>query len=357
MIRIALSVPLYEFDLDVDVELDPQSVTALFGPSGAGKTTLLETIAGVRTAAAGEIRIDDDVLFSSDEGVHLPPEKRRIGLVPQDALLFPHMSVQRNITYGETSRQPAFDLDSVVAALEIEHLLDRRPALLSGGERQRVALARTLVTGPRLLALDEPLAALDVSLKERILPYLKRVRELYRIPTIVVSHDVSDVLNLADEMLVLDRGKVVARGEPRDILSQPVSSQAFFRAPFENVIDATAVRHDPDEGVTEVETENGLALVVPRQNESVPHRMLFGVFAEDILLALKAPDGLSARNILPGKIASIDERAGVAMLCVETPEPLYVRLTHRAVSQLGLTAGMDVHLIIKTHSLRRLEAT
>jgi molybdate transport system ATP-binding protein len=353
VIHLDLRVPLSHFDLDVRLDLE-SSMTALFGPSGVGKTTLLETIAGLRRPARGEIVVDDAVLYSSSGGIFLPPERRRVGYVPQDALLFPHLSVASNIGYGDRRLGNGITMASVVEALEIDHLLDRRPDRLSGGERQRVALARALVTEPRLLLLDEPLAALDVGLKERILPYLSRVRELYRIPTLVVSHDVFDVLTLCDEVVVLSAGAVVERGVPRRVLTRPGAGGDFFRGRFENVLDAKVVGHDPGEGLTEVETDAGLRLLIPYRPDDSTERVLLGVLAEDILLAKKAPEGLSARNVIEGTIEGVEERQGTAMVRVATPDTLYVRLTHGAVRQLGLSAGQEAQLIIKTHSIHRL---
>lgn len=353
MIRVAVRLPLASFDLDVALDLH-HPVTALFGPSGVGKTSLLETIAGLRRPAEGEIRIDDHLLFSSGAKVSLPPERRRVGYVPQDALLFPHLSVLGNLRFG-LSDGGLISIESVADALEIGHLLGREPRQLSGGERQRVALGRALVSAPRLLLLDEPLAALDVGLKERILPYLRRVRQRFHIPALVVSHDAFDVLTLCDEVVVLEGGRVVGRGAPRQVLSQPGASGAFFRGRFENVLDARVTGQEPDEGITRVETPAGLELVIPHRAGRIGEPALVGVFAEDILIARLRPEGLSARNIIAGTVEALEEREGVAMVRVGAPDPLYVKLTHRAAAQLGLEARTPVHVVIKTHSIHRLD--
>ncbi len=353
MIRARFRVPLTSFDLDVSLAID-KPITALFGPSGAGKTTLLETLAGLRRPVEGEIRIGDEVVFASMEKIFLPPERRRFGYVPQDALLFPHMNVRRNVRYGLRKEPGPLSLESVVSALEIAHLLDRSPRALSGGERQRVALARALVSRPRLLLLDEPVASLDVGLKERILPYLRRVRDLFGIPALVVSHDISDLMGLSDEVIVLEQGKVVERGDPRAVLKRPGAGGAFFHARFENILEASVVEQDPDEGLTRVATARGLSLFIPYRPAPAGERVVLGVLAEDILLAKGAPEGLSARNIIAGVVSAIDEREGVAMVRVDAGEPFYVRLTRRAVTALGLPIGAPVELIIKTHSVHRL---
>jgi molybdate transport system ATP-binding protein len=205
---IALDVTLRQgaFTLAASVKIDSRAA-ALFGPSGAGKTTILDTIAGLRTPDQGSIAIDERVLFSSGARVNIPPHARRIGYVPQDVALFPHMNVRRNLLYGRHSGAPP-DLDRVLSILEIAPLVDRRVTDLSGGERQRVALGRALMSGPSLLLLDEPLAAVDVPLRRRILPYLQRVRDELRIPIVYVSHDREEVEALADTVIHLDNGRV-----------------------------------------------------------------------------------------------------------------------------------------------------
>ena len=206
---IVLDIVLVQgaFTLEMSARLDAP-ITALFGPSGSGKTTTLDAIAGLRTPIRGTIAVNDRVLFSSDSPINLPPHQRHIGYMPQDVALFPHMNVRRNLLYG---RHPGVspDLDRVVGMLEIDRLVDRRVNDLSGGERQRVALGRALMSGPSLLLLDEPLAAVDVPLRRRILPYLQRVRDDLKIPILYVSHDREEVNELADAVVHLDSGRLV----------------------------------------------------------------------------------------------------------------------------------------------------
>ena len=197
------------FTLDISVRLD-RPVTALFGPSGAGKTTVLDAIAGLRTPASGSITINNRVLFDSAAGVNVATHRRHVGYVAQDVALFPHMSVRRNVLYGRREGQKLL-LPAVARMLEIEGLLDRRVPQLSGGERQRVALARALMSAPELLLLDEPLAAVDIERRRRILPYLERVRDELRVPIVYVTHDRSEASQLADEVIVLREGRLVER--------------------------------------------------------------------------------------------------------------------------------------------------
>ena len=195
------------FTLDVHQRFEAQAV-ALYGPSGAGKTTVLDSIAGLRRPSAGAIEVGGHVLFDSERHLDLRPHARQVGYVPQDVALFPHMSVRKNIFYG-IGRGTSTSLDTVLRLLEISPLLDRRVAGLSGGERQRVAIARALMSGPNLLLLDEPLAAVEPSLRERILPYIERVRDELKIPLIYVSHSLDEVRRIADRLLTIDGGRVV----------------------------------------------------------------------------------------------------------------------------------------------------
>ncbi len=208
---IALDFRLWQgsFTLDINIRLDTP-VTALFGPSGAGKTTVLDAVAGLRTPASGSISINDRVVFDSRDGINVPTHRRHVGYVAQDVALFPHMSVRRNVLYGRRDGQK-LALPMVSKMLEIEGLLNRSVPQLSGGERQRVALARALMSAPELLLLDEPLAAVDVERRRRILPYLERVRDELRVPIVYVTHDRSEANQLADEVIVLQEGRVIER--------------------------------------------------------------------------------------------------------------------------------------------------
>lgn len=212
MISLAFTLTQGEFTLTMDERLSGR-VTALFGPSGSGKTTALDAIAGLRTPSSGAITVGERTLFSSANGTNAPPHDRHIGYVPQDVALFPHMNVRRNVLYGRRPRQ-RLELATVVGMLEVSHLLDRRVSELSGGERQRIALARALMSSPELLLLDEPLAAVDLELRRRILPYLERVRDELGIPIIYVTHDAGDVRRFADAVIVLAGGRVTRNGSP-----------------------------------------------------------------------------------------------------------------------------------------------
>lgn len=216
MILLDLQLRQGQFTLVVQARLEAP-ITALFGPSGAGKTTVLDAIAGLRRPCAGSIVVGSRVLFDAASGVNLPAHRRHVGYVAQEAALFPHMNVRRNVLYGRREGQRP-SLEALAAMLEIAPLLDRRVADLSGGERQRVALARALMSAPELLLLDEPLAAVDVERRRRILPFLERVRDQLKVPVVYVTHDRGEAARLADYVVVLEEGRVVNAGPPGDAL-------------------------------------------------------------------------------------------------------------------------------------------
>jgi molybdate transport system ATP-binding protein len=215
-----VQLPLTGLTIEIDATFD-RSITGIFGPSGAGKTSLLDVIAGLRRPTAGKVQLEDTVLFDADTLIHLPPRLRRIGYVPQDLALFPHLNVRANLVYGsrQKSTSDLFSIDHVTEVMEIAHLLGRDVTTLSGGEQQRVAFARAVLSVPRLLLLDEPMSSLDSKLKKRLIPFLLRIRDEFRIPLIYVTHDASELSALCDEVIVLETGRLITRGSPDDALA------------------------------------------------------------------------------------------------------------------------------------------
>src|SRR5215510_11451487 len=350
-------IPLAQFELDIDVTFNAR-VTSIFGPSGFGKTTLFDAIAGLRPIAEGEIDSNGHTIFSSARGVDRPPRQRAIGYVPQEGALFPHLSVRKNILFGANrdakGKAKGISIDHVLDVLEIGDLLNRPVTKLSGGEAQRVALARAILSRPELLLLDEPLAALDIGLKERILPYLGRVRDEFEIPMIYVTHNLSEVLTLADWVLMIKQGELVTQGIPKEALR---SSHAILEIPeeqFENVFTVSLVDSDVDAGRTKVRMQTGEELFIPYVAQPPGPVFQIRISADDIIVATQNPEGTSAGNVLPGIIRRIDIREGQAMLMVLAGEEFYVKVTAAAVKKLGLVVDCHVFLMIKARSFRLL---
>ncbi|KFE68851.1 molybdenum ABC transporter ATP-binding protein [Hyalangium minutum] len=352
MIELSLQLPLARFSLEVEARFASASV-AVMGRSGSGKTSLLESLAGLRREARGRLGVGGRVLLDSAVGVEVPPEARRMGYVPQDSLLFPHLTARENVRFGVRKGRPS-RVDEAVALLELEPLLHRYPATLSGGERQRVALARALATDPALLLLDEPLAALDVALKERVLPYLLRIRDEARVPMLYVTHQLGEARVLAQEALLLEQGRVKAVG-PADTVLGGTTRGALGLEGEENILEGVLER--PAEGGLRLRMAQGLSLWVPDSVElAVGGRAAYAVLAEDILLSMGPLTGVSARNVLEGTVKRIEE-AGVGdrILLVEVAGvPFAVRVTEGAVRELQVAQGSRVFLAVKTSACRRL---
>ena len=353
--KLRCRIPLANFELDIDASFDSR-ITAIFGPSGSGNTTLHDAVGGLGRIVDGEITIDGRTLFSSARRINLPPQQRGVGYVPQEGALFPHLSVRKNILFGAERgyANNSIKTNHVLNVLEIGHLLDRPVTNVSGGEAQRVALARAILSQPELLLLDEPLAALDIGLKEKILPYLGRVRDEFQIPMIYVTHNLTEVLTLADWVLMIKQGKLIAQGIPKQVLR---SSHAILQIPeeqFENVFTVAFVESDEKAGRTRVRLSNGEELFIPYFQQASDRPFQIRISADDIIVATQNPQGISAGNVVPGTIRTIDLLEGQAMLTVFAGEEFYVRLTAAAVSKLALREDSRVFLIMKTRSFHLL---
>jgi molybdate transport system ATP-binding protein len=352
MMEVSLRLPLARFPLEVEARFTSASV-AVMGRSGSGKTSLLEALAGLRRGARGRVAVAGQVLLDSAAGVDVPPEARRMGYVPQDSLLFPHLTARENVRFGVRKGRPS-RVDEAVALLELEPLLQRYPATLSGGERQRVALARALATDPALLLLDEPLAALDVALKERVLPYLLRVRDEARVPLLYVTHQLGEARVLAQEALLLEAGRVRAIGPADSVLGGAARGMLGLEGE-ENILEGVLER--PAGSGPRLRVTEGLALWVPDGPElAAGARAAYAVLAEDILLSMAPLAGISARNVLEGTVRRAEE-AGVGdrVLTVEVAGvPLAVRVTDASMRELGVGVGSPVFLAVKTSACRRL---
>jgi molybdate transport system ATP-binding protein len=343
------------FRLDVDLNLPGRGVTALFGPSGSGKTTCLRCIAGLERHAAGQIRINGEQWQDSTTGSFVPPHQRAVGYVFQDANLFAHLSVKRNLEFGmkrvaENERRVIWE--QATDLLGIGHLLDRMPNRLSGGERQRVGIARALLTSPKLLLLDEPLAALDLKRKQEIMPYLERLHAELEIPVVYVSHAPDEVARLADYLVLIDEGRVVAQGDLRQTLAR-LDLPTAFGEDAGVVIDSVVAEHDLTYHLTRLEFAGGEVLVAKR-DEAVGQHLRFRVHARDVSLALEKAEGTSISNLLGARVEQLvaaDTPAHVLVRLDAQGTPLLARITRRSADQLGVVPGKTLWAQIKTVAL------
>jgi len=354
-LAVAIRHRLGAFELDARFESEGR-LTALFGRSGSGKTSLVNVIAGLIHPDHGKVTIDGETLVDTEQRLDIPAYRRRVGYVFQEARLFPHLSVRQNLLYGQwfTARARRYEtLDRVVELLGLAALLDRRPARLSGGEKQRVAIGRALLTSPRLLLMDEPLASLDEARKGEIMPYLERLRDEVRVPIIYVSHSVPEVTRLATTMVLLDGGKVAGVGPVADVMGRIDLFPAIGRPEAGAVLEMTVVAHDPAYELTTLRSAAG-ELRVPQIDVAVGRPIRVQIRARDIIIGLRRPEELSALNVLSGRIAEIVGHGPVTDLRLDlNGQILIARVTRLTVDRLGLTPGRPVFAIIKSLSVDR----
>lgn len=354
-LRVQIQKKLADFELIVEFSTVP-GITILFGPSGAGKTTILNCIAGLTAPDSGKIAVGDRVFF--DGYTNKASSRRQLGYVFQSLALFPHLSVEANIQYGVKSLS-RLDRDqrcrAILESFRIAHLAKRKPAEISGGERQRVALARSLVVDPCVLLLDEPLAALDAATKSKIVEDLRAWNSAHNIPIVYVTHDREEVFALGDRVLVLDSGRIVAEGNPHEVIRAPRHETVAQLAGFENIFRAIVTGIHQDRGTMTCRLEgSSVELETPLVKAAVGSAMRVGISAGDVLLATVQPVGLSARNIIPGKVISLEQRDVIIVATVACGIEMRTQLTLAARDSLRLRAGSSVWLIVKTHSCHLL---
>ena len=356
MLKVDISHRVGDFALTVAFEASAH-VTALFGRSGAGKTSLVNSIAGLLRPDQGHIEIDGDVLFDHARRINVPVHKRRIGYVFQEGRLFPHLTVQRNLLYGHDLNAGATQLEQpehIIKLLGLEQLLGRYPADLSGGEKQRVAIGRALLSNPRLLLLDEPLAALDAQRKDEILRYLRLLRDETRIPMVYVSHAVEEVLRLADQVVLLAAGRVVASGSVEAVMGRPDLGATAGVFEGGSVIEARVESVDTIDDIATLAFDGG-TLTVGSFGAQPGEAVRVRIRAREVSIALVPPQQISIQNMLCGRIVAMDEPHGssVNVTIAVGAATLRSRITKRAARQLALAPGLTVYALIKAVSLDR----
>lgn len=355
-LRVRARKALGSFVLDAELDVPLTGLTVLFGASGAGKSTLLNLIAGLHRPDAGRVEVGPLVFFDADSKVDVPVERRGLGVVFQDARLFPHLSVRQNLAYGlkrARGRPVSIGLDAVVELLGIGALLARRPHTLSGGERQRVAIGRALLAQPRLLLMDEPLASLDAPRKAELLPYIERLRDALRVPIVYVTHSLDEVLRLATALVLLDGGRVVAAGPLSEVLQASAARRLLGEAQVGTLVFGRVQAHDDRYALTTIACD-GFELRVPRLPLPPGAAVRARLPAREIALALAHPVDVSITNRLPGTVQTVEPHDGpycAVRVRIGPSTVLTVNITRESADRLALAPGLPVWCLIKTVAL------
>ncbi|CCW31167.1 Molybdenum import ATP-binding protein ModC [Xenorhabdus nematophila F1] len=352
MLELDFEQRLGELHMQVATTLPPESITAIFGLSGAGKTSLINVIAGLTRPQKGKVILNDRILVDVEQKIFLPPEKRRIGYVFQDARLFPHYRVKGNLQYGMAPEMKS-QFDNIVGLLGLEHLLSRFPATLSGGEKQRVAIGRALLTGPEILLMDEPLASLDLPRKRELLPYLEKLSEDVKIPVLYVSHSLDEILRLADNVIVMDKGKVRATGSLEEVWASSVLRPWLQKESLSSIVKVSVMEHHQRYQMTAVAAADKV-LWLPLIDAVPGTDLRIRIDASDITLVLEPPRVSSIRNTLQVKVIEFFEENGQVDVKLALGEHcLWAKITSWAREELNLRAGQWLYAQIKSVSLNR----
>lgn len=341
--------------LDLNFSMQPGFV-ALFGPSGCGKTSTLKILAGLLRPHSGWIRLEGEPILDTRRHICLPPERREIGVVFQDNRLFPHLTVGENLQFGFTitpADKRRFHVGDVVSLLKLSPLLRRSPRHLSGGEAQRVAIGRALLASPKILLMDEPLAAVDLPARLALLIELRRIHRELNLPIVYVSHDLGSVLNVADTVLQMENGRIIKQGSPAAVLQNYVSESLLREEAIRNILEVEILRHSPASGTSLVRS-GALEFVLPLLDEPEGTHLLFDIPASEIILGLQPPSGLSARNVLPARVRDILRLGKRIVVEVDAGARLLVEIVEAALETLKLEKGRQIYLIIKATAFRRL---
>ncbi|WP_420863386.1 molybdenum ABC transporter ATP-binding protein [Algirhabdus cladophorae] len=336
-----------DFRLTAQFQLG-RGITAVFGPSGAGKTTLLNAISGTLQPDQGTISFQQSTLFDAASKTHLPLHKRRIGRVFQKAMLFPHLSVRQNLTYGGGSPEAVARITGV---LGISHLLDRRPATLSGGEQQRVAIGRAVLAGSELLLMDEPLSSLDMARKAEILPYFRKIHLETQVPILYVSHDLEEIKQLADDLIILEAGQVLHHGPIFDSFQNAELVRLLGHSGAGSFVTARLMCHHPD-GLSELQLSQ-TTILLPQVDAPLGTSIRLQINLSDVILSLEAPQMLSALNAMPVEVTNIHLGTGPGAIVTlrSGADVVLARITKRSLAAMGLVVGTKCYAVVKSMAI------
>jgi molybdate transport system ATP-binding protein len=356
VLRVDIRKQLGRFSLDAAFDASGARLTALFGRSGCGKTSILAAIAGLVRPDAGFVEVAGETLFDAAAGIDVPVEARRVGFVFQDDRLFPHLNVRENLRYGQKRAQGErpIGFDDVAELLGLADLLDRRPARLSGGEKQRVSIGRALLSQPRALLMDEPLASLDAARKGEILYYVERLRDELRIPIVYVSHEIEEIVRLADRMVLISDGRAVATGAVGEVMNRLDLKPMTGRFEAGAVIDTVVVGQDLHYGIARLAFDGGE--VQATGVDALPgERLRVRIRARDVSIATEPPRAVSVRNVLAGRIVEVGPQTGpeVDLRIAVGATMLLARVTRLSFDELGLATGTPVYAMIKSVAIDR----
>jgi molybdate transport system ATP-binding protein len=356
MLEVSFNHNFEEFRVELEFQAETGSITSLFGRSGTGKTSVINMIAGLTKPEIGYVKVGSDVLFDSTKGINVPPEQRQLGYIFQDSRLFPHLNVRNNLLYGAKSSAingQEITFDRVVDVLDIGALLERKPTNLSGGEKQRVAIGRALLSQPRLLMMDEPLASIDVQLRSEILPFIEELRDTFGLTVIYVSHAIEEVIRLADKMVLLTNGSKAAEGDVEEIMSHLDLHPLTGRFDAGAVLSTKVASYDPEYDLAELAFEGG-NLRVTGVDLPMGTALRAHIRARDVSLMLNRPTGTSVLNVFEGRIIEVGDEGGPQLdLKIDIGSALLARVTRKSFNDLDLAVGKTVFAMVKAVAFDR----
>lgn len=353
MTEIDIILPRKNFDLNIR-EIFSNGITGIFGPSGSGKTSLLHAISGLAVPKSGHITVNNRTIFDSEKKINIPVEKRNIGYVFQEGRLFPHMTVENNLLYGQKKNVPAkVKFKEVVDLLNLRNLLKSKPAQISGGERQRTALGRSLLSSPDILLLDEPFSAVDVQLRKQILPFIIKIQQKVQIPVLVVSHDLPDLLKLSNVLCVIKEGKCLGHGDYYELLKVKEVSQFFGANTIVNSISMKVAKINPDAGLTLLSWQNKTRNITIKCEKSdgkytLQQELKVFINADDIALSKEKLTNVSIQNQVEGTITDIIEHGATQLCLIDAGFKLVVEITAKSRQKLNLSAGSKIWCLFKS---------